>query len=1147
MSFVHLHNHTQYSILDGACRTDKMVQMAKKMGMTAVAMTDHGNMFGTVDFYKKAMKAGIKPIIGLEAYLVEHDYEHPETKNDTRYHLVLLVKNTIGYKNLIKLSSYSYTKGFYYKPRICKSLLKQYSEGLICMSACIQGEVPQKLLKISKEKANEAVDFYKECFGDDFYIEIQDHGLNDERKVMPELIKLAKERNIPLVLTNDCHYLEKKDAEAHDVLLCIQTGRNVSEPNRMKYPHNMYFKSEEEMRKLFPDYPEAADNTNLIAEKINFELAYKDFLLPKIDIPDDFKTQADYLRHLCFKGVEKRYGKLTDVIEDRINFELGVIKTMGFDGYFLVVKDFIDAARKRDVPVGPGRGSAAGSIVAYLLGITQLDPLKYNLFFERFLNPERIGMPDIDIDFCAHGRAQVIDYVIEKYGRESVTQIITYGTLGAKSVIKDVARVMEVPAVDANKLTKLMPSSPKISLDDCIEQSAEFAKAISSNNLYKQIFDYGKVIEGLIRQIGVHAAGVVIGPGDLSDYVPLAINTQKDGEPIVLVQYEGKWLDDLKMLKMDFLGLKTLTIIKRAVELIKKYKNVDVDIENVDLNDKKSYELLSMGQTDGVFQFESAGMKKYLCDLKPNVFEDLIAMVALYRPGPMQFIDSFIQRKHGKEKVTFSHPLSENSLKETYGVTVYQEQVMQISRDMGGLSGAEADMLRKAMGKKDMALMNKLKEKFTSGASQKGVKDDIIETIWANWLEFAKYAFNKSHAACYAFVAFQTAYLKAHYPVEYMTALLSLEDNPDKIPQFIDVARKMNIEILPPDINNSEKDFNIIENKILFGLSAIKNVGQAAVSAILKERKENGKFENYFDFADRIESSALNKAVLESLIMAGAMDSLEGNRAQKFEAIENALYCASVNQSYRKSGQMTLFDFMPEEQTQTCAPKFPEVKEWDYLTKLENEKKVLGFYISGHPLSEVKYLMELFTNINTRDALLENTQIPSVIKIIGTVVSVLTKKDKRNNNFFVVTMEDLYGKFEFTLFNSLLEKYRSLMIPGNKLFIVGTQSNFQANNNSGMLRMNPDKIFTLEELEENATGDLNILLNEQDVNTEFANFILEYCKSNPGQFNVCFKVKTEKFKNLVLHPSNLKLHPTKNFLIEIKQKRKLAMYCQFEI
>lgn len=1144
MSFVHLHNHTQYSILDGACRTDKMVQLAKNLGMPAVAMTDHGNMFGVVDFYNKAIKANIKPIIGLEAYLVDNDFDHPETKNDTRYHLVLLVKNAVGYKNLMKLSSYSYTEGFYYKPRVSKSMLEKYNEGLICLSACIQGEIPQKLLKHSKEAALKALNFYKELFGEDFYIEIQDHGLTDERKVMPDLIKLAKETNTPLVVTNDCHYLEKKDAEAHDILLCIQTGRIVSDTNRMKYPDNMYFKTEEEMKKLFPDIPEAIENTIKIAQKIDFKLAYDDFLLPKIEIPEKYNNQSEYLKALCFEAVEKRYGNLTEEIESRINFELGVIARMGFDGYFLVVKDFIDAARERDVPVGPGRGSAAGSIIAYLLGITQLDPLKYNLFFERFLNPERIGMPDIDIDFCANGRSKVIDYVIEKYGRNSVTQIITYGTLGAKSVIKDVARVMEVPAQDANNLTKLMPSSPKISLDDCLSQSQDFAKALQTNPLYKRIFDYGKVIEGLIRQIGVHAAGVVIGPGDLTDYVPLAVSPQKEGDPIVLVQYEGKWLDDLKMLKMDFLGLKTLTIIKRSLELIKKYKNIDIDIENVDLFDKKAYELLSMGQTDGIFQFESAGMKKYLCDLKPNQFEDLIAMVALYRPGPMQFIDTYIKRKHGKEKVQYDHPLTENTLQETYGVTVYQEQVMQISREMGGFSGAEADTLRKAMGKKNIDLMNKLKEKFKSGSMSKGVTEAIIDKIWENWLEFAKYAFNKSHAACYAFVSFQTAYLKAHYPVEFMTALLSLEDDPDKIPQFIDVAKKMNIEILPPCINLSDRDFKIVENKILFGLSAIKNVGQAAVNAILSERQNNGEFSDYFNFVERVESSALNKSVLEALIMAGALDGFDGNRAQKFEAIENALYCASKSQSDKKRGQLTLFDLMSPEQNEECSLKLPDIEEWNFLEKLENEKKVLGFYISGHPLSEIEYLIDLFANINTKEASVENAQIPSTVKIIGAVSSILTKKDKRNNNFFVVTMEDMYGKFEFTLFNSMLEKFRNLIVVGNKLYITGSQSNFQGNNNSNMLRINPENIVTVEELKKNAKGDLSIIMNEEDASAELAEFILDYGKHNPGQFNVYFKVKTEKFRNLVLQPSRLTLYPDEKFVKEIKEKRKLALYCQ---
>ena len=868
MAFIHLHNHTQYSLLDGACRTDKMIAKAKEFGMPAVAMTDHGNMFGVIDFYNKAKREGVKPIIGIEAYIINHEFDDVDAKKDIRHHLVLLAQNLQGYKNLIKLSSKSYLDGFYYKPRINKRLIAEYSEGIICLSACLKGEIPHLLLSGKRQKAEEVVNFYKNIFPDKFYLEIQNHGIEEEKIVAPMLIELAKDTNTPLVVTNDCHYINRKDAEAHDVLLCIQTGKSLSDSNRMKYnTTQLYFKSEEEMRELFPQQQEAYDNTLKIADQIDLKLDYNDFLFPKIDIPEGYTSSKEYLKYLCYEAVKTKYPEITDEVNQRIDYELSVINKMGYNEYFLIVKDFCDAARNMDVPVGPGRGSAVGSIVSYLLEITQIEPLKYGLFFERFLNPDRIGMPDIDIDFCAEGRSKIIDYVVEKYGRKSVAQIITFGTLKAKSVIKDVARVMDLPAATANEITKLIPSTPNISLEKALKQSKEFADKMSENDVYSSILTYSKVLEGLVRHTGVHAAGVVIGPGNLSDYVPLATSTQKGSELAVLVQYEGKWLDDLKILKMDFLGLRTLTLIKKAVQFIANSQGVEVDINDVDITDRKAYELLSKGQTDGIFQFESGGMKKYLTALKPNKFEDLIAMVALYRPGPMQFIDTFINRKHGKEKISFIHKLTENSLKETYGVTVYQEQVMQIAREMGGLSGAEADTLRKAISKKKLKTMEKLKVKFVEGASTNGVKPHVIETIWTNWLEFANYAFNKSHAAAYAYIAFQTAYLKAHYPVEFMAALLSLEGDPAKIPYFVDECKSMGIEVIPPNINKSQNEFLVHGKKILFGLRAIKNVGSAAIKAMIEDRNELGEYKTIFDFCSRSDTMCVNKSVFTVLLL----------------------------------------------------------------------------------------------------------------------------------------------------------------------------------------------------------------------------------------------------------------------------------------
>ncbi len=993
MAFIHLHNHTQYSLLDGACRTDKMIAKAKEFGMPAVAMTDHGNMFGVIDFYNKAKKEGVKPIIGIETYIINHEFDDSSAKKDIRHHLVLLAQNLQGYKNLVKLSSKAYLDGFYYKPRINKRLIAKYSEGIICLSACLKGEIPHLLLNGNRQQAQAAVDFYKSIFPGRFYLEIQDHGIEEEKIVAPLLIELARDTDTPLVVTNDCHYINKKDAEAHDVLLCIQTGKSLSDANRMKYNTNqLYFKSEDEMRELFPQLSEAYDNTLKIADQIDLKLDYNEFLFPQIAIPEDYTNSKEYLKVLCNEAAKKRYPEITDEVKQRIDYELSVINKMGYNEYFLIVKDFCDAAREMDVPVGPGRGSAVGSIVSYLLAITQIEPLKYGLFFERFLNPDRIGMPDIDIDFCAEGRGKIIDYVVKKYGRKSVAQIITFGTLGAKSVIKDVARVMDLPAATANEITKLIPSTPRISLEKALKQSREFADKMSENDVYSSILTYSQVLEGLVRHTGVHAAGVVIGPGNLSDYVPLATSNQKGSELAVLVQYEGKWLDDLKMLKMDFLGLRTLTLIKKTVELLKDSQKIDINIDNVDITDNKAYELLSNGQTDGIFQFESGGMKKHLSALKPNKFEDLIAMVALYRPGPMQFIETFINRKQGKEKISYIHQLTENSLQETYGVTVYQEQVMQIAREMGGLSGAEADTLRKAISKKKLKTMEKLKVKFVEGASRNGVKPHVIETIWNNWLEFANYAFNKSHATAYAYIAFQTAYLKSHYPVEFMAALLSLEDNPAKIPYFVDECKAMEIELIPPNINKSQNEFMVDGKKILFGLRAIKNVGSAAINAMINDRDEAGEYKSIFDFCSRSDTMCVNKSVLESLIGSGAMDELEGNRAQKYKAIESALEYGTGIQAEKKRGQMMFFDAFSEEgQEDDYQPKLPVLHDWTLHEKLKHEKLVLGYYWSGHPLNQYREMIDLF--VNTSSDLSEKSldAIPSKIAIAGVVSEIIKK------------------------------------------------------------------------------------------------------------------------------------------------------------
>lgn len=1066
VSFVHLHNHTQYSLLDGACRVDRMVKLAAEMGMPAVAMTDHGNLYGAIDFYKTAEKAKIKPIIGIEAYIINGELGSELSKQEPRHHLILLAMNHQGYRNLMKLSSRSFIDGFYYKPRINKALLEQYHEGLICLSACVKGEIPSLILKDKYDEAKEAALWYKNLFEDRFYLEIQDHGLPMEARAMPKVIALAKECDIPLVLTNDCHYLHQQDYEAHDILLCIQTGKLFDEPNRMRYETTqLYFKSPNEMKELFPELPEAYENTLAIAERIDLQLHYNDFLLPNIETPEQFKDMGEYLRHLCYESAQKKYPGLPQEIKERIDYELGVIGEMGFNGYFLVVKDIIDSSRKQGVLVGPGRGSAAGSIVAYLLDITKIDPIKYGLLFERFLNPQRISMPDIDIDFCALNRGKVIDYIVQRFNRESVTQIIAFSELKPKSVIKDVARVLSVSAAEANAITKTILGNPK-NLDEALKLYPDFAALIEANEVYKSILQYSKVLEGLIRQTTIHAAGVVIAPGDLTDYVPLATSIQKGSENVILVQFEGKWLDELKMLKMDILGLKTLSIITKTLELVKESHKVDIDIDALPLDDEKVFRMLGAGETDGVFQFESDGMRKYLTELKPNMFEDLIAMVALYRPGPMQFIDTYIARKHGREAVVYEHPLVENALKSTYGVTIYQEQVMQLSREMGGLSGSEADILRKAISKKQTSEMQQYREKVIQGAMERDVPKNVVEKIWQDWLKFAEYAFNKSHATCYALVAYQTAWLKAHYPTEFMAALLSLEDDPAKVPVIIDVCKSMGINIIPPSLNLSAAEFKVRGSEVLFGLRAIKNLGEAAMRCILEEREQNGIFTNIFGFCSRLDSTAVNKTVLESLICSGAMDDLEGSRAQKWAVIEEALAYSSCEQKDRKRGQTNLFDlFADDEDDSFDQPALPKVPEWDNLHKLELEKSVLGFYMSGHPLNEYKALLKQITN---SDSLKNNG---GELRLAGIVSSISKKRDSKGNPMAFVEMQDLKGRFEVPLFNKDYQKFFSQITEGKGYLITGTRSGYNGNEDS-ILRVLPAQIVPLTDLPEYMNGKL---------------------------------------------------------------------------
>jgi DNA polymerase-3 subunit alpha len=1127
MSFVHLHNHTQYSLLDGACRIDRIVKLAVQYGMPALAITDHGNMFGAIEFYNTALKEGIKPILGIEGYIIDKDYADETNKNDKRNHLILLAMNDKGYHNLIKLTSKSFLDGFYYKPRMNKKILEEYSEGLICLSACVKGEIAQHLINRQPKLAKQAAEWYHSVFGDRYYLEIQNHGLDEEAQAMPQIINLARELSIPLVLTNDCHYLQQADSEAHDILLCIQTGKNLNDPNRMRYNTNqLYFRNVEEMKQLFPDAPEACENTLAIADRINFELKNDNFLLPTVETPPEYKEMGDYLRALCLKGAETKYRDITTEITERLNYELDVVHTMGFDGYFLVVKDFIDNARKQNVPVGPGRGSAAGSIISYLLDITRIDPLKYNLMFERFLNPDRISMPDIDIDFCAQGRSKVIDYVIQKYGRNSVTQIITYSTLGPKSVIKDVARVLGVSATEANRMTKAIPFTSK-TLAEAVKDSPEFVAIMNSNDLNISILQHSQVLEGLVRQTGIHAAGVVIVPGDLTDYVPLATGSQKDNENAVLVQYEGKNLEQLKILKMDFLGLKTLTLITKAVELIENSRNIRIDIDNLPLDDQEAFTLLAQGNTDGIFQFESDGMTKYLMDLKPNQFEDLIAMVALYRPGPMASIDTYIRRKYGREKIVYDHPMIEHILKETYGVTVYQEQVMQVAREMGGFKGGQADSLRSAMSKKKADLMEKFHIHFREGALANNVPEKTIEKIWNDWTSFAEYAFNKSHATCYALVAYQTAWLKSHYPVEFMAALLSLEDNPDKIPYFLEECKRMSINIIPPNINLSDCEFSVNGKEIHFGLRAIKNIGDAAIRAIVDDRGKNGKFRNIFELCKRLDSMAVNKTALESLIASGALDDLEGTRAQKWQVIETALETASDHQRENRRGQTSLFDLIDDDMDGSSFQiVLPEVENWSYLYQLDMEKNVLGFYLSGHPLQPYRDLIELL--ITPREGI-EDKVNGAEVNIIGVVVGISKKRDNKGNPMAFIEMEDLHGRFEVSLFKNDFDKLLTQFEYGKIYFVIGNRSQYNSGDDNS-LRIIPKKVFAFDAIPYCLKGEVILEIEENMIDESFLEQITKQKKQAIGHFDLKLLVKSSGFGLLMILPQTFKFYPDLEFL-----------------
>ncbi|MCB0806928.1 MAG: DNA polymerase III subunit alpha, partial [Bacteroidales bacterium] len=1025
--FTHLHVHTQYSILDGAANIEQLIQKAKDSGMKSLAITDHGNMYGVLKFFNEAKKQEIKPIIGCEVYIArESRTKRDKTRGKQYYHLILLAKNITGYHNLSRLTSLGFLEGFYYKPRIDREILEKYSEGLIVSTACLGGEVPQSIMNGGEEKAQEAIDWFKSVFKDDFYLELQNHGIPEQKSVNETLIRLAQKNNLKVIATNDVHYINKEDYDAHDILIRLNTGADINDKkDDMKYSGQEYLKTPEEMASLFPEVPEALANTQEIVEKVEDYNIHHDILLPAFPLPDGFTDQDEYLRHLTYEGAKELYPEITDEIRERLDFELSVIKDMGFPGYFLIVQDFINKAREMDVVVGPGRGSAAGSAVAYCTRITNIDPIGYNLLFERFLNPERVSMPDIDVDFDDAGREKVLKYVVDKYGKERVAQIVTFGTMAARLAIRDVARVLKLPLPDADRIAKLVPERPGITLKQAFKEIPELKEIRDKGQeLERKTLQFAETLEGSARHTGTHACGVIIGKDSLLDHVPLA--TQKDSE-LMVTQYEGKLVESVGMLKMDFLGLKTLSIINDAIKNIQLQHDIKIDIEKIPLDDLKTYELYQRGDTIGTFQFESEGMRSYLKELKPTNIEDLIAMNALYRPGPMEFIPTFIQRKHGKEKVEYPHPLLEEILTPTFGIMVYQEQIMQTAQILGGFSLGKADILRRAMGKKKMEVMAAMKKEFVEGAAEKDIDKKKAEEVFDVMQEFAKYGFNRSHSAAYSVIAYQTAYLKAHYPAEYMAAVLTHNLNDiKKITFFVDECKRQGIPVLGPDVNESFLNFMVNdEGEIRFGLAAIKNVGESAARNIIEEREKNGHYTSIFDFAKRVNLKSVNKRSMEALAMAGAFDGFENtHRAQFFyrENSEDSIYLEKVvkfandYQIQQNSSQVSLFG--ESEDIEIKDPELPVCAPWTKMEQLRNEKEITGFYMTGHPLEDFKNEIDNFCNVTITDIKNNKEQYKNKnVTFAGIVTAVNHRTSKTGNPFATFTMEDFTDFDNYILFS----------------------------------------------------------------------------------------------------------------------------------
>ena len=1041
--FVHLHVHTQYSLLDGACRLQELVDTAAGLRMPACAMTDHGNMFGAIEFYQKAQNKGIKPIIGAEMYIAPESRFEKSSHGiqEASFHLVLLAKDEVGYKNLMKLVSIGYLEGFYYRPRIDREVLAKYNDGLIGLTACLKGEIPHLILSGEISQAKKMVDQYRHILGKgNLYLELMDNGMEEQHKINKGLIKIAKEMEIPLVATNDVHYIAKDDAKAHEALLCIQTQSTLDDPNRMRMQTNeFYFKSAEIMKKSFGDIaPSAITNTLEIAERCNVELDFTKVHLPHYNPPDG-TTREEYLKKLVYNGLNERYPSIDKTVEERVKHELGIIEGSGYTSYFLIAWDFVNFAKNKDIPVGPGRGSAAGSVVSYALGITDIDPLRYGLIFERFLNPERISMPDIDIDFCYERRNEVIEYVVNKYSKNNVAQIITFGTMMAKGVVRDVARVMGMPYADADKIAKLIPNELNITLDRALKVEPELKELYDSDPKITKLIDISKRLEGLTRHASTHAAGVVITEKELNNYVPLF--EPPDGQ--ITTGFPMTSLEKIGLLKMDFLGLRTLTVISETIKILKRTKKKDVDIEKIPLDDKKTFELFANAETIGIFQLESSGMRDLLKKLKPEKFEEIIALLALFRPGPIGsgMLDDFIKRKHKKAGIKYDHPILEPILKDTYGIIIFQEQIMRIASDLAGFSLAEADTLRRAISKKIPEIMAEARQGFVRGALKKGIQKETADKVFSLIEYFSGYGFNKSHSAAYAMISYRTAYLKANFPVEFTTALLTSErDNTDKVALYINESIRTGLKILPPDVNESFANFTVVEEGIRFGMAAVKNVGQSAIDSIIVSREKHGKFKSIYDFTQQVDSRLVNRRVIESLIKCGAFDSLELHRSQQIAVLDRAIEIAGGVQKDKLNGQHSFFEtFDMQESFQKTFQDVPEIPEWPEPQLLAYEKSMLGFYITKHPLARFEKLLNTYSSSPIIS--LSTLRDGEVVRLGGIVTKAkITTTRRTGEKMAIITLEDLTGTVEALIFPRVYQKFSNLITVDSMVFATGKLS-----------------------------------------------------------------------------------------------------------